>query len=62
MKEQYTPQEMRDYSRTLAAVGLVPEGTDLLDVLVSLYNEQVAAFYVPEEHELYTFKGLGLLQ
>jgi hypothetical protein len=58
VKEQYTPQEMRDYSRTLAAVGLVPEGTDLLDVLVSLYNEQVAAFYVPEEHELYTFKDL----
>jgi hypothetical protein len=58
VKEQYTPQEMRDYSRTLAAVGLIPEGTDLLDVLVSLYNEQVAAFYVPEEHELYTFKDL----
>ena len=58
VKEQYTPQEMRDYSRTLAAVGLVPEGTDLLNVLVSLYNEQVAAFYVPEEHALYTFKDL----
>ncbi|HXI83111.1 MAG TPA: hypothetical protein VNL17_03360 [Verrucomicrobiae bacterium] len=58
VKEQYTEQEMRDYSRTLAAVGLVPEGTDLLNVLVSLYNEQVAAFYVPEEHSLYTFKDL----
>ena len=58
VKEQYTEQEMHDYSRTLAAVGLVPEGTDLLNILVSLYNEQVAAFYVPEEHELYTFKDL----
>src|SRR5882724_368013 len=58
VKEQYTEQEMRDYSRTLAAVGLVPEGTDLLNVLVSLYNEQVAAFYVPEERALYTFKDL----
>ena len=58
VKEQYTEQEMRDYSRTLAAVGLIPEGTDLLSVLVSLYNEQVAAFYVPEEHALYTFKDL----
>jgi chorismate mutase len=58
VKEQYTEQEMRDYSRTLSAVGLVPEGTDLLNVLVSLYNEQVAAFYVPEEHALYTFKDL----
>src|ERR1039457_6960602 len=58
VKEQYTEQEMRDYSRTLVAVGLVPEGTDLLNVLVSLLNEQVAAFYVPEERALYTFKDL----
>jgi hypothetical protein len=58
VKEQYTEQEMRDYSRTLAAVGLVPEGTDLLNVLISLYNEQVAAFYVPDERSLYTFKDL----
>jgi hypothetical protein len=58
IKEQYTEQEMRDYDRTLAAIGLVPEGTDLLNVLVSLYNEQVAAFYVPEERALYTFKDL----
>ena len=56
IKEQYTEQEMRDYSRTLSALGLVPEGTDLLNVLVSLYNEQVAAFYVPEERSLHTFK------
>ena len=58
VKEQYTEQEMRDYSRTLATVGLVPDGTDLLNVIVSLYTEQVAAFYVPEEHMLYTFKDL----
>jgi outer membrane murein-binding lipoprotein Lpp len=58
VKEQYTEQEMRDYNRTLATMGLVPEGTDLLNVIVSLYNEQVAAFYVPEERALYTFKDL----
>src|SRR5579862_9566867 len=58
VKDQYTEQEIRDYSRTLAAVGLVPEGTDLLNVIVSLYNEQVAAFYAPEERALYTFKDL----
>ena len=58
VKEQYTEQEMRDYSLALATLGLVPEGTDLLNVLVSLYNEQVAAFYVPEERALYTFKDL----
>jgi hypothetical protein len=58
VREQYTEQQLRDYSRSLAAFGLIPEGTDLLKVLVSLYGEQVAAFYVPEERALYTFKDL----
>jgi hypothetical protein len=58
-KEQYTDKELHDYGRTLAAFGLVPEGTDLLDVLVSMYDEQVGAFYVPEERMLYTFKDLS---
>lgn len=58
VKEQYTEQELHNYSRTLATIGLVPEGTDLLNIIVSLYNEQVAAFYVPEERALYTFKDL----
>ena len=56
VREVYSPQELRDYSRALATLGLVPEGTDLQDVIVGLYDEQVAAFYVPEEHTLYTFK------
>lgn len=56
VKEQYTDQEIHDYSRSLAAFGLVPEGTDILGAMISLYDEQVAAFYVPEERSLYTFK------
>src|SRR5207244_1635245 len=43
----------------LAALGLVPEGTDVLGVLISLYDEQVGAFYEPEEKALYTFKDLS---
>ncbi len=58
VREQYTDQQLHDYSRSLAAFGLIPEGTDLLKVLVSMYGEQVAAFYVPEERSLYTFKDL----
>ena len=59
VKEQYTDQEAHDFSRTLAAFGLVPEGTDLLKMMVEMYGEQVAAFYVPEERSLYTFKNLS---
>jgi hypothetical protein len=56
VREVYSAQELRDYGRSLATLGLVPENTDLQDVIVGLYDEQVAAFYVPEERALYTFK------
>jgi hypothetical protein len=57
VREQFTEEELRHYGRTLATLGLVPDGTDLLEIIVSLYNEQVAAFYVPESRELFTFKN-----
>jgi hypothetical protein len=56
--EQYTAQELRDYGRALAALGAVPPGTDILAVMLSLYDEQVGAFYLPEERALYTFKDM----
>ncbi len=59
LKEQYTDQQMRDYSRSLAAFGLVPDGMDLMSTVVGMYDEQVGAFYVPEERSLYTFKDLS---
>jgi hypothetical protein len=59
IRQQYTEQELHDYGRTLATLGLVPEGVDLLDIIVSLYGEQVAAFYEPDERTLYTFKDLA---
>ncbi len=58
--EQYSAQELRDYGRTLETLGLIPEGTDLHDAIVGLYDEQVAAFYIPEERALYTFKNMSL--
>ena len=56
LAEQYNSQELRDYGRSFETLGLIPEGTDLAEAILSLYDEQVAAFYVPEEHALYTFK------
>ncbi len=60
VKEQYGEQELRDYGHTLAAFGLVPADADLLNIIVSLYDEQVAAFYDPDERALYTFNDLVL--
>jgi len=60
VEEQYGQQELRNYGRSLTAFGLVPEGADLLHIIVSLYGEQVAAFYDPDEHALYTFNDLVL--
>lgn len=54
--EMYNPQELRDYERTLETLGLIPPGTNLREAILGLYDEQVAAFYVPEERALYTFK------
>jgi hypothetical protein len=55
-REQYPAGELRDLERTLVAMGLVPAGTDLLEVMLSMYDEQVAAFYDPDEQTLCTFK------
>jgi hypothetical protein len=56
VREQFTEQEMRDYTRSLVAMELIPAGTDLLEVMLSMYDEQVAAFYDPDERTLWTFK------
>ncbi len=60
LAEQYNEQQLHDYGRTLETIGLIPEGTDLREAILGLYDEQVAAFYVPEERALYTFTDLSL--
>jgi len=59
LAEQYSTGELTDYGRTLATFGLIPEGTDLREAILGLYDEQVAAFYVPEERTVYTFKDMS---
>lgn len=55
IREEYTPQEIRDYSRSLAMVGLVPEGVDFEACVMQVMDEQVAAFYDQDKGDLYTF-------
>ena len=60
IREQYTEEQARDYGRSFEALGVIPPGTDLMKLWLSLYDEQVGAFYVPEERALYTFKDMSL--
>ena len=50
--EEITPEEAAAQSRSLAALGLIPAGTDLLDLTVRLMSEQVAGYYDPLSDEM----------
>jgi hypothetical protein len=45
--EEMTPTDAVAQSRSLAAIGLIPAGTDLFDLNVRLMSEQAAGFYDP---------------
>ena len=50
--EEITPVEAAAQSRSLAALGLIPAGTDLFDLTLRLMSEQVAGFYDPLNDEM----------
>jgi hypothetical protein len=52
LAEEMTPEEAVAQSRSLAALGLLPAGTDLLDLTLRLMSEQVAGFYDPLSDEM----------
>jgi hypothetical protein len=60
INEVYTKEDLDMYSRAMALLGLVPDGTDISKVILGLYNEQVAAFYDQHKGELYTFSDFSL--
>jgi hypothetical protein len=55
IRGEYTSQEIRDYSRGLGMIGLVPEGVDFEAKVMEVMDEQVAAFYDQDAGFLYTF-------
>jgi hypothetical protein len=56
--EEITLEQAVAQSRSLAALGLIPAGTDLLDLNVRLMSEQVAGFYDPlSDQMLVLFDG-----
>jgi hypothetical protein len=50
--EEIDPEDAVAQSRSLAALGLIPAGTDLLDLTVRLMGEQAAGFYDPLSDEM----------
>jgi hypothetical protein len=54
-----TPEEWDDDERMLAAIGLLPPGFDLYDLLLRLYSEGVAGFYDPDTGELVIVSEAG---
>jgi hypothetical protein len=56
LRKQYTDEELRNYGRGLAALGAIPDGTDVKGVMLAMYGEQLAAFYDMDVRALYTFR------
>ncbi len=50
--EEVDAEDAAAQSRSLAALGLIPEGIDLLDLTVRLMGEQAAGFYDPITDEM----------
>jgi len=60
LRSEYTPEEFHNYELALKRIGLLPMNIDLVQTVSDLFSEQVAAFYDPDTHELYTFPDLSL--
>lgn len=52
VREEYRPDDADIDQRTLAALGAVPAGTDLVKLQTDLLTSQVAGFYDPDSGEL----------
>jgi hypothetical protein len=52
ISEELDPAELEGATRALVALGLLPAGSDLLDLTLRLLGEQVAGFYDPLTDEM----------
>jgi hypothetical protein len=52
MAEEMDPDQLAAQARALAALGLIPEGLDLLDLTVRMMGEQAMGFYDPLTDEM----------
>jgi len=57
---EYTPEEVENDTRAMAALDFVPEDYDLKGELVELYSAQVLGLYDDERNTLYVVSATGL--
>ena len=60
LAQQVPDQEFDDAGAALAALGVLPAGTDLKKTYLALLGEQIGAFYDQHEKQLFTFSGQPL--
>lgn len=58
--EQYSKKDLQNMELSLAAMGLIPPGTDIRNTLIDLLAEQVGAFFDQHAHKLFMFTGSSL--
>ncbi|HXF68930.1 MAG TPA: hypothetical protein VNK89_03915 [Thermoflexus sp.] len=64
-EEDYTPEEARQDTLTLAAFDLLPRDFNLREFLLELYTEQIAGFYDPDTKQFFVIseqKQPGVLE
>ncbi len=55
--EEYPPARLEGWQRSLVKFGFLPADTDVKELLLSIYEEQVGGFYDPETKQLFLVKG-----
>ncbi|MBI5397497.1 MAG: hypothetical protein HZA91_19535 [Verrucomicrobia bacterium] len=60
LRQEYSAAELRDYGRSLAMIGLVPEDLDFEATMMEVLGEQVAALYDQDSGRLFTFSDSAL--
>lgn len=58
LNEDLSPEESEYLTESYALLGLVEEGLDLREILLSVYNEQVAGFYDPDSTALFVMDDM----
>jgi hypothetical protein len=61
LSDQMAPGQWESYEALLVHTGMIPPGTDLEDLIVRLYSEQIAGYYDPARKTFYVADWLPRL-